>query len=777
MRRILSAVALLSLFFFWHFSGFAADPPGVESFSPQGTVKGVRQVSVRFSEQMVAFGDPRSLAEPFDIVCPAPGRGRFADGKNWIYDFTADLPAGVACTFTLKPGLKTLAGVALTGRTAFNFSTGGPAVIRPLPYEGFDMIDEEQIFILTLDAEPDTASVLQHAAFSVDGIVNPIGIRIIEGKAADKLLAAQAMRRGRSGRPGADKKEPPVVLIQCLQRFPNDARVRLIWGKGVKSRTGVATEQDQVLSYKTRRAFIAQFSCSRENPQSDCIPFLPMSINFTAPVSRELARKIVLRSADPKTRPRPAAAAKKETAFIVGPDKGVWMAVLAPNETDVSSVSFNGPFPEKSAFTIQLPPGMKDDAGRKLINAGQYPLAVRTGEYPPLAKFSGRFGILESRAGGLLPVTVRNLEASLRLAELSVAPAASKSAAGGVSGKILSVGADRGKDIQGWLRKVATVSRTKSVFTTGPKPRRVVLPKPGGAKAFEVVGIPLGRPGFYVVELESRILGQSLLGGKQPLYVQTAALVTNLSAHFKQGRESSLVWVTTLDGASPVKEAEITIRDCRDKVIWRGKTNASGIAAIAEKLPGESELPVCSFQEDENHDWRYDESYQLSGLQGGLFVTAQKGDDMTFVHGSWDKGIEPWRFQLLTESFRDPVIAHTIFDRTLLRAGDTVHMKHILREHAPSGFRFFSQAAKLPAQVAVTHSGSGQKYEFPLAWDARGTAETTWVIPKEAKLGNYAISLSGYASGGFRVEEYRIPLMKGVIAPPAQPLINAREVA
>jgi hypothetical protein len=55
---------------------YAQDGPQVEMFSPQGAVKGVRQVSVRFSEQVVPFGDPRSLTDPFDIVCPEKGAGR-----------------------------------------------------------------------------------------------------------------------------------------------------------------------------------------------------------------------------------------------------------------------------------------------------------------------------------------------------------------------------------------------------------------------------------------------------------------------------------------------------------------------------------------------------------------------------------------------------------------------------------------------------------------------------------------------------------------------------
>ncbi len=57
------------LFLFLACGVFAGEGPHVEIFSPQGTVKGVRQVSVRFSEQMVPFGDPRGLIEPFDIFC------------------------------------------------------------------------------------------------------------------------------------------------------------------------------------------------------------------------------------------------------------------------------------------------------------------------------------------------------------------------------------------------------------------------------------------------------------------------------------------------------------------------------------------------------------------------------------------------------------------------------------------------------------------------------------------------------------------------------------
>ena len=133
----------------------------ITAFSPTGTVKGVRQVTARFSGQMVPLGDMR-LDDPFTVDCAEPGKGRWIDGSNWSYDFERDLPAGVACSFTVKPDARDLAGQPVTGERRFGFDTGGPAVVEMLPYEG-SQIDEQQIFVLGLDAPASDATVAQHA--------------------------------------------------------------------------------------------------------------------------------------------------------------------------------------------------------------------------------------------------------------------------------------------------------------------------------------------------------------------------------------------------------------------------------------------------------------------------------------------------------------------------------------------------------------------------------------------------------------------------------------
>ena len=68
-----------------------------------------------------------------------------------------------------------------------------------------------------------------------------------------------------------------------------------------------------------------------------------------------------------------------------------------------------------------------------------------------------------------------------------------------------------------------TLAAAKSLFDERDRTRAIRVPKPLGARAFEVVGIPLKQPGFYVVELASPKLGAALLAGAKPAAEAQAA--------------------------------------------------------------------------------------------------------------------------------------------------------------------------------------------------------------------------------------------------------------
>ena len=784
-----------------------ANAAEIEFVSPQGTVKEVRQLTARFSEPIVAFGDPR-VVEPFSINCPVKGAGRWADGRNWVYDFENDLPAGVNCTFELKEGLKALDGQAISGQSKFQFNTGGPAIKAILPYGG--RIDENQIFVIQTDAAVDTQSVLDNARCEIDGIAERVSVKVLIGKERQRTLGQQKKWLDRSfgyatsaELSASQQREKQtanldrIVILQCQRSLPNDKKVVLVWGKGIRVPSGIATEQDQSYTFETREKFTARFSCDRVNTASACIPVLPMQLNFSAPVTRAQASKILLKTSNGKSR-KPSNLAKEKSEFV-------------------QQVHFDGPFPEKTLFTIALP-AIKDDAGRLLANAASFPLRVETDEFPPLAKFPARFGIVELKADPVLPVTLRNLEAMVKARAVQLRDIGGDENVGLLDealNKLSSLfGSDKATGIEGhmrritqsdqdvldWMKRLNRADRWEygggksirpgevSIFRDPEDMTSFTIPKPLGAREFEVVGIPLKRSGLYIVELESPKLGAALLDKPQPMYIQAAALVTNLAAHLKWGRDSSLVWVTTLDQAAPVAGASVAVRDCTGKLWWQGKTDASGVANIKGELLKGASAPYCA-------DWGND-----------LLVSARTTDDMTFVKSGWNDGIEPWQFNLPTGSYQGPYVASTVLDRSLLRAGETVHMKHFIRRHTITGFELatdqnlplkpitgttltiaelFELATdhNLPLKLVIEHQGSDQKFEFPLSWNKQGNAETEWVIPTDAKQGTYMLNLSGvrsdrnitFYSGSFRVEVFRVPTMKASIQPPKNSLVNVKE--
>ncbi|MDC8760067.1 Ig-like domain-containing alpha-2-macroglobulin family protein [Janthinobacterium fluminis] len=724
----------------------------IASFSPSGVIKQVRQARAQFSAQMVPFGDLRP-ADPFDIDCPEAGSGRWADGRNWVYDFARDLPAGVVCRFTLKAGLKDLAGQALSGAASYSFSTGGPAIVEAVPFEGRTDIDEQQIFVLGLDAPAQEATIAEHAYCRADGVNEKIGVRLLQGREREQVLALRknfverylkvyyaargVLWHATLALPGKRLDTLPLALLQCQRTLPANTKVSLVWGPGIASASGVATTAAQTLPYKTRPEFTASFGCERSSAKAQCIPFLPLRLAFTAPIRARDARAITLTSESGKVFRVAANADNAKAEYL-------------------DSVSFAGPLPEKTRFTITLPAGLKDDAGRPLLNRARFPMTVRTDEQPPLVKFPASFGILEARGDRLLPVTVRNVEASL----------AAKVSGADVNGNMLRLSDDQDKAIIDWLKRLSGgeywqpgaqygEEMGKPVLAGHANTRSFALPKPNGKRAFEVIGIPLQKPGFYVVELASPRLGAVLLPKPRTAYIHTAALVTNLAAHFKHGAQSSLVWVTSLDKGAPVAKAQVAVRDCAGNLLWQGATDASGVAHIKQEL----ERSQCSG----NHNY---------------FVSARSGGDMTFTLSNWVGGIEAWRFNLPTADLHDDnTLLSTVFDRTLLRAGETVHMKHFLRRHTAGGIAHAApgNGPGAASQVIITHQGSDQRFELPLRWSA-GAAQNEWVIPADAKQGVYEVSMAGRQSGSFRVESFRVPTMKAVLQGPKAAAVQPSKV-
>lgn len=718
----------------------------------------IERFTMRFSDDMVALGDPRATV-PVKVGCTVGGQGRWIDPKTWVWDFERALPGGLACDFTLNDGLKTLAGTAISGQRKFTVDTGGPSARAVLPGQYDGDIEEDQVFLVATNVQPDAASVAANGYCAVDGIGEKIPLDVLKPEVVDAVLSGLGKDNYRvtnflneAGLPEAipenaaerGKAWQTITAVKCRRPLPPGRDMAVVWGQNITG-SGRIAGRDQRFDFTVRKEFAARFECSRVNPQAGCNPVQKAWVRFSAPVSVETAKAIRIelpggKSLEPKVDNEGAAT--------------------------VSQVGFEAPLPAATTAKLILPNGVRDESGRPLTNQQRFPLEVKFDEAPPLVKFAANFGIIELGEGGVLPVTVRNVEPELQGRHM------------GVTGQSLRVAGSDG-EVARWLRDIDEASEndfrtekrggedvtvnytgTKALIAGKGSPLKIGLP--GKGKDFEVVGVPLAKPGFYVVEFASPRLGAALLGRNEPRYVTAGALVTNMSVHFKWGRGRSLVWVTALDSGKAVAGADVRVTDsCTGRVLAEGKSGPGG------------QLGVTGLPEPETYG-----SCEGTNSPHPLMVSARKGDDFSFTLTDWGKGIRPYDFDLPFGWSESSDIFHTIFDRTLIRQGETVNMKHIMRSPVAEGFRF---AGGFTGTLKLSHSGSGTEFELPLTIGGDGIGETIWTAPKGAPMGDYSISVVNgdktiWTEQSVKVDEFRLPTMKATISGPKEAAIRPKQL-
>jgi uncharacterized protein YfaS (alpha-2-macroglobulin family) len=768
MRGLLTRLAPLLLLLASVASSQGSGPSVVTAGLSAGTTNSGFQI--RFSAPMVALGDPRARG-PFDISCPVPGSGRWSGQQSYVYEFAKPLPGGLRCLLTLRSDLTGLDGTPLVGpHSRYVIDTATPDVSAILPTRYSGPIQQDQSFLIATHVPADRASVAHEAYCAVDGIGEKLPVDLLPPDVPRKLidglgnsydlknfLDQAGIDAGAAKRPGGLRT---LIALRCRRPLPPGREMALVWPNTIGG-SGRTAQETMRFDYKVIDEFTARFECSRTNPRAGCDPVEPAYVRFSAPVPRATAAQVRIQLANGRQF-APAGFDANEAD-----EEGDGGASPSSAGT-VQSVKFTLP-PDQpaTAATVLMPARVLDENDRPLTNARRFPLPVRFDEAPPLAKFAATFGILEASEGGVLPLTVRNVEPRFSGKLLPL------------SGKTLRLGNSDGQ-VAAWLRRLDDAEEseftyhkvgTEDVATNHTRDRPLLVAQPGikptsiafplRGKTFEVVGIPLGRPGFYVVEVASPTLGRALLGRDTPRYVATGALVTNMAVHFKWGQGPSLAWVTALDSGKPVAGAAVQVTDsCTGKPLARGTSDGSGRLLIHDPLPQPQSYGGC--KESDSHP---------------LMVSARKDGDFSFTLTGWDKGLEPSDFDMPFDYQGVSTIFHTVFDRTLMRAGETVHMKHIVRRPTANGFA----PAAFTGTLRLSHRGSDTHYDIPLAIGRDGVGLTDWTAPKGTPQGDYDLSYivgntTSSTSQSVRVDEYRLPTMRAAVSGPREALVRPKSV-
>jgi len=380
----------------------------------------------------------------------------------------------------------------------------------------------------------------------------------------------------------------------------------------------------------------------------------------------------------------------------------------------------NLPLEPDTAYAAILSPDLEDRFGNKL--GREAVVRFRTGDYPPAVSMVTGHGIVEAYGDLRYALVVRNVS-KVGLQAAAVDPGEAVTL---LSAPNVLWGEKPYAGRAGFFRV------TRDIAIEAPRNKRQAMPIDLKEAVLE---------GHGLVYLQIDTGSKDSWDRFQRAFLQ----VTELGLTGKFAPETNVIWVTELRTGNPVAGAAVEIRDEANTVRWRGVSGPDGRALA----PGWKELGLKARDE-----WS----------KPVQWVFARRGGDLALLSSDWGTGLSPYRFGIDYEWNPEPsVVEGSVFtERGIYRAGETVHVKGIIRVREKGDWR-------LPAvrEVACEVQDPFEKPFFKTAavLDEFGGFAFDLETREDASLGPYAIAVvvpgekpgdkGGRVHETFRLEAFR----------------------
>ena len=386
-----------------------------------------------------------------------------------------------------------------------------------------------------------------------------------------------------------------------------------------------------------------------------------------------------------------------------------------------TAVSLAGKFRPGQHYAVHVDAGVKDALGQE---SAAFDGEVTTDDLRASLYVGTEKALLETTGDGQLPAQVTNLST------LAVS-----------------------------LWQVDAAAMARHELCAGDPKTCLLLPSaPPDAQLEPALSYPKNEPHLHGIDLRAALHGQKTglviarIGAPgtdfQDHPLRVVAQITDVAVHAKLGAKSGLAWVTSVAKGTAIPGAAVRVFDRRGKQVAAAVADDQGIAV----LPGYQGLDA--------------DAKSWSGPR--MLVAASSGDDLGYVTTEgYDELVPPEvnrNFQLEKQG-----VGVVFSDRGIYRPGDTVHLKAIVREQ--DGGELSTPAGKT-VKVEVLDIDGKPVLDKELTLSRFGTLSADAIIGKDVKLGSFSMSVSGgtptlqYASGSFRVAEYRAPQFRVDVVTP-----------
>ena len=249
-------------------------------FAPQGKVPLAPQLSVTFSQPMVAVTSQSDAAAnvPVTLSPTPPGHWRWIGTRTLLFDADIRFPQATTYQVAIPAGTKSATGNTLPKATTFSFETPTPRMLGSYPNGG--PVKRDAKMFVWFDQKIDQAAVLATIKVVSGNKTFPLHLLDATEIAKDKTI------KDLIGGAKSNEQDGRWLAFGSDQEFPSDSQVAISVGPGTPSAEGPnKTADTQYFSFQTYAPLkIIQAQCGW---RKQCPPGTPFGIQFNNPLDQE----------------------------------------------------------------------------------------------------------------------------------------------------------------------------------------------------------------------------------------------------------------------------------------------------------------------------------------------------------------------------------------------------------------------------------------------------------------------------------------------------------